>query len=139
MEPEPWSQAMQHSRSTEPGSEGTWQTREGVKRREQVTKSRQIQRGTLRQLPDSEKEGSRPSLSVRDLHPGTHRAAREKGIGQVGAAQRDEPSAKCLSHRTDRVVGPSARSGHPVYFTGSFKDCKSFRFVHSLQMQPGPA
>ena len=37
VEPEPWSQARRDSRSTEPGSEGTWQTGEGVKRREQVT------------------------------------------------------------------------------------------------------
>lgn len=69
--PEPWSQARQH--------------RQGVRarvRRERGPKgdSRQIQRGTLRQLPGSGKGGGSPGLSMGQLHPGAPRATREKSV-----------------------------------------------------------
>lgn len=50
-------------------------------------------------------------------------------IGQVGAASWLKSSAKCLSHKqvTCRCY---CVIGHPVYSTGSLKDCRSFRFIH---------
>ena len=69
--PEPWSQARRHRQ----GARARGRHRRGSK-----GDSRQIQRGALRQLPDSEKGEGRAGLNMGQPHPGAPRATREKGV-----------------------------------------------------------
>lgn len=69
--PEPWSQARQHRQGARA---------RGRRGRGSKGDSKQIQRGTPRQLPDSGKGGGRAGLNMGQPHPGAPRATREKGV-----------------------------------------------------------